>query len=305
MSFSLKILGSSSAIPAYDRNHTAQILHIYNSLYLIDCGEGTQIQLKKYKVNFNKIVAIFISHLHGDHFFGLSPLISTMSLLGRDAPLKIHGPKGLAEIITIQLKYSESILNFPIEFIETNADNSPEVIYDENNLTVTTLPLEHRIACTGFLFREKSKPRRINPDIIGDFSNSQLKALKEGKDILASDGSIQVRNEEATLAPRKCRSYAFCSDTRYNEKLIPFLQNVDLLYHESTFLEKHADRAAVTFHTTAKQAASIAKQANVEKLLLGHFSTRYPKLDYFIEEASPIFANVALATEGSTFEVEH
>lgn len=305
MSFSLKILGSSSAIPAYERNHTAQLLQVYNSSYLIDCGEGTQVQLKKYKVNFNKIVAVFISHLHGDHFFGLSPLISTMSLLGRDAPLKIYGPKGLAEIITIQLKYSESILKFPIEFIEINADNSPALIFDENNLQVTTLPLEHRIACTGFLFKEKSKPRRINPDFVGNFTNSQLKALKEGKDILTSDGSVQFYNKEVTLEPRKCRSYAFCSDTRYNEKLIPLLQNVDLLYHESTFLEKHADRAAITFHSTAQQAASIAQQANVKKLLLGHFSTRYPNLDYFLEEASPTFPNVALAIEGSEFSLEH
>ncbi len=305
MSFSLKILGSSSAIPAYDRNHTAQILQVYNSTYLIDCGEGTQVQLRKYKVNFNKIGAVFISHLHGDHFFGLSPLISTMSLLGRDAPLKIYGPKGLAEIITIQLKYSESILSFHLEFVEINAENSPEVIFDENNLQVTTLPLEHRIACTGFLFKEKSKPRRINPDLVGNFSNSQLKALKEGKDILANDGSIQYRNKEVTLESRKCRSYAFCSDTRYNEKLVPLLENIDLLYHESTFLEKHADRAALTFHSTAKQAASIAKQANVKKLLLGHFSTRYPKLEYFLEEASPTFPNLELAIEGSEFEVKH
>lgn len=305
MSFALKILGSSSAIPAFGRNHTAQVLQIYNSIYLIDCGENTQVQLKRYKVNINKIKVIFISHLHGDHFFGLSPLISTMSLMGRDIPLTIYGPKGLSEIITIQLKYSESILNFPIEFRETKAEESPQVIFDENNLTVTTLPLEHRIACTGFLFKEKSKPRRIDPDLVGQFSNSELKALKEGKDLFATDGSIRFTNKDVTLEPKKCRSYAYCSDTRYSEKLIPLLKEVDLLYHESTFLEKHEDRAAITYHSTAQQAATIAQKANVGKLLLGHFSTRYSQLEPFIEEASPIFSNVELAIEGSEFGVEH
>ena len=273
---------------------------------MIDCGEGTQLQLRKYKVNQNKITAIFISHLHGDHFLGLFALISTMSLLGRSTPLSIYGPKGLSEIITVQLKYSQTILSYPVSFYETDPNN-PTIIYDHQNITVTTIPLEHRIDCTGFLFREKTKPRRINPDILSEttFSSSQLKALKHGEDILDETGNIIYKNEAVTLPPRKCRSYAFCSDTRYMESLVPQLKDVDLLYHEATFLNKHAERAAKTYHSTAEQAAELAKKSQVGKLLLGHFSTRYQDLSPFIDESKHLFDNVELAIEGSEFEVAH
>lgn len=306
MSFNLKILGSASAIPAFGRNHTAQILQVYNKLYLIDCGEGTQTQLKKYRVNFNKIHSVFISHLHGDHFLGLFGLISTMSLLSRDTPLYIFGPRGLNEIITIQLKYSESSLNYPIIFKETNPSKS-EVISTDNNLSITTIPLEHRIPCTGFMFKELFKPKRINPEILPttQLSNNDLKTLKEGLDILNEDGSVKYKNEALTLPAYKCRSYAFCSDTRFDEKIIEIIKDVDLLYHEATFLNKHTERAATTFHSTAEQAATIAKKANVGQLLLGHFSSRYNDLTPFIKEAEETFQNVHLALEGDVFDVSH
>ena len=306
MSFNLKILGSASAIPAFGRNHTAQILQVYNKLYLIDCGEGTQTQLKKYRVNFNKIHSVFISHLHGDHFLGLFGLISTMSLLSRDTPLYIFGPRGLNEIITIQLKYSESSLNYPIIFKETNPSKS-EVISTDNNLSITTIPLEHRIPCTGFMFKELFKPKRINPEILPttQLSNNDLKTLKEGLDILNEDCSVKYKNEALTLPAYKCRSYAFCSDTRFDEKIIEIIKDVDLLYHEATFLNKHTERAATTFHSTAEQAATIAKKANVGQLLLGHFSSRYNDLTPFIKEAEETFQNVHLALEGDVFDVSH
>lgn len=306
MSFKLKILGSASAIPAFGRNHTSQVLQIYNNYFLIDCGEGTQTQLKKYRVNINKIHSIFISHLHGDHFLGLFGLISTMNLLGRETPLNIFGPKGLDDIITTQLKYSNSILKFETTFTTTNPTVSEE-IYNGNNVSITTIPLEHRIDCTGFLFKEIHKPRRINPDCLAktNLSNSELKSLKEGKDILNQDGSIKHLNQQITLDPKKCRSYAYCSDTKFIKSLIPIIKDVDLLYHESTFLNKHKDRAAFTYHSTAEQAATIAKEANVNRLLLGHFSSRYKGLDNFLMEAKPIFNNSFLALEGDFFEVEH
>lgn len=306
MSFNLKILGSASAIPAFGRNHTSQVLQIYNNYFLIDCGEGTQTQLKKYRVNINKIHSIFISHLHGDHFLGLFGLISTMNLLGRETPLNIFGPKGLDEIITTQLKYSNSILKYETTFTTTNPTVSEE-IYNGNNVSITTIPLEHRIDCTGFLFKEIHKPRRINPDCLADInlSNSELKSLKDGKDILNQDGTVKHINEEITLEPKKCRSYAYCSDTKFIKSIIPIIKNVDLLYHESTFLNKHGDRAAFTHHSTAEQAATVAKEAEVGKLLLGHFSSRYKSLDNFLIEAKPIFKNSFLALEGDSFDVEH
>ena len=306
MSFNLKILGSASAIPAFGRNHTSQVLQIYNNYFLIDCGEGTQSQLKRYRVNINKIHSIFISHLHGDHFLGLFGLISTMNLLGRDTPLAIFGPKGLDEIITTQLKYSNSVLKYDTTFITTNPSVSEE-IYNANNVSITSIPLEHRIDCTGFVFKEIHKPRRINPDCLAEInlSNSELKSLKEGKDILNVDGTIKHFNKDITLEPKKCRSYAYCSDTKFIPSIIPLIKDVDLLYHESTFLNKHEDRATFTHHSTAEQAATIAKEANAHKLLLGHFSSRYKELDKFLSEAKPIFNNSFLAQEGDTIEVEH
>lgn len=304
MSFSLKILGTSSAIPAFDRNQSAQVLQVYNNFYLIDCGEGTQSQLKKYRVNINKIHSVFISHLHGDHFLGLFGLISTMSLLGREIPLNIFGPKGLDEIITTQLKYSQCTLKFNISFKNTNP-NTTSTLLEENNLSIKCFPLDHRVDCTGFIFKEIKKPRRINPEILPHttLSNSELKSLKEGKNIYHPDGTLKHSNLDLTLEPKKCRSFAYCSDTAYLESIIPIVSGCDLLYHEATFLNKHRDRAKTTHHSTAEQAATIAKKAMVDKLILGHFSSRYKDLHEFKLQAKPIHSNTIIAKEGDVIEV--
>ncbi len=304
MSFQLKILGSSSAVPAYGRNHTAQILQIYNNFYLIDCGEGTQLQLKKYKVKINKINAIFISHLHGDHFLGLFGLISTMSLLGRTKDLYVFGPRGLSDIITTQLKYSETILKFELIF-ETLGKDVNEEIFNFSNITVETIPLSHRIQCNGFLFREKPKPRKLIKEKLPELiTKLQIADLKQGRDVLDDDGNVIYKNEDYTNAPAIARAYAYCSDTIYKEDIVPIIKNVDLLYHESTFLHEMLERAESTFHTTAHQAGLIAKMADVKKLIIGHYSSRYKDLTPFIEEAKAIFPDTDLAIDGKFFNVD-
>ena len=303
MTFKLTILGSSSAVPAHGRNHTSQILHIYNNYFLIDCGEGTQHQLKRYKFNINKINVILISHLHGDHFLGLFGLISTMSLLGRTSELFLLGPKGLKEIITTQLKYSETVLRYPLHFQELPQDSHQQV-FEFGNTKIHTIPLSHRIQCNGFLFRENPKPRRLVTDLIPEnLPKSNYKDLKAGKDILDEDGNIVVKNDDVTMRPKKSRAYAYCSDTIYLESIIPILNNVDLLYHESTFLNDQLERAKNTFHTTAEEAGILANAAQVKQLIIGHFSSRYRDLTPFEEEARMHFKNTSLAIEGRSFAI--
>jgi ribonuclease Z len=302
LSFSLTILGATSAIPAYGRHHSAQVLKVYNKFFLIDCGEGTQLQLSKYRVNINKIHSIFISHLHGDHFLGLFGLLSSMSLVGRTKELHIYGPAGLDEIITIQLKYSQSGFNFPVNF--QTVPNTPGLIMELGNMTVESFPLDHSISCNGFLFKEKPKPRRIlKTREEMNISLSGFAELKKGSDIRDKDGNL-VKNEEVTGPPKRSRSYAYCSDTAYNEDILPFITGVDLLYHESTFLTDMASRAASTKHSTAKQAATIAQKANADTLILGHFSSRYKDIEPIQEEARTVFQNSHLAIEGDTHTVE-
>ena len=296
-------MGSSSAVPAHGRNHTSQILHIYNNYFLIDCGEGTQHQLKRYKFNINKINVILISHLHGDHFLGLFGLISTMSLLGRTSELFLLGPKGLKEIITTQLKYSETVLRYPLHFQELPQDSHQQV-FEFGNTKIHTIPLSHRIQCNGFLFRENPKPRRLVTDLIPEnLPKSNYKDLKAGKDILDEDGNIVVKNDDVTMRPKKSRAYAYCSDTIYLESIIPILNNVDLLYHESTFLNDQLERAKNTFHTTAEEAGILANAAQVKQLIIGHFSSRYRDLTPFEEEARMHFKNTSLAIEGRSFAI--
>lgn len=303
MTFKLTILGSSSAVPAHGRNHTSQILHIFNNYFLIDCGEGTQHQLKRHKFNINKINVILISHLHGDHFLGLFGLISTMSLLGRTSELFLLGPKGLKEIISTQLKYSETVLRYPLHFQEL-PENSHEQVFEYGNTTIHTIPLSHRIQCNGFLFREKPKPRRIITDLIPEnLPKSNFKDLKAGKDIFDDEGNVVVANNDVTMRPKKSRSYAYCSDTIYLESLTRILESVDLLYHESTFLNDQIERAKNTFHTTAEQAGQLAQASQVKQLIIGHFSSRYRDLAPFEEEAKTQFENTSLAIEGRSFVI--
>lgn len=298
----LTILGCYAATPRTFTNPTSQVLEIKNRLFLIDCGEGTQVQLRKNKIKFSKISHIFISHLHGDHCYGLIGLISTFSLLNRTTDLHIYGPKGIKEIITLQLRLSNSWTNFGLFFHELESNES-ELIFEDEKVFVKTIPLKHRIYTNGFLFQEKEGERKLNLDAVQnhEIETCYYQKIKNGKDIILEDGRI-IPNEKLTFDPIASKSYAFCSDTAYNEMMIPLIENVDVLYHESTFLESEENLAQKTMHSTAQDAARIALKANVKQLVLGHYSTRYEGLNLFKEEATQIFPNVFLADDGVSFD---
>jgi ribonuclease Z len=299
----LTILGCYAATPRTITNPTSQVLEIKNRMFLIDCGEGTQVQLRKNKIKFSKINQVFISHLHGDHFFGLIGLISTFSLLGRTTDLHIYGPKGIKEIILLQLRLSNSWTNYDLYFHELESEVS-EIIFEDDKVVVTTIPLKHRVYTNGFLFQEKLGERKLNMDAIlnHEIESCYYQKIKNGKDITLEDGRI-ISNSILTFDPIQPKSYAFCSDTVYHEDIIPIIENVDVLYHESTFLESEDALALKTLHSTAKQAARIALKANAKQLILGHYSTRYDSITVFQEEAKTIFSEVLLADDGKTFEL--
>ncbi len=301
--FELLILGSSAATPTANRNPTAQLLNIAERFFLIDCGEGTQMQLRKYKARFQSINHIFISHLHGDHFYGLPGFLASMHLLGRKNELTIYGPKELEELITMLHKHSDTYLNYPLNFIHTQ-NITKQLIFADDKVEVYSLPLKHRIATTGYLFREKPLPRNVDKYKLEklNVSFAEIHKLKQGLDAVDNAGNT-IKNLNLTLDPPKQRSYAFCSDTRFFEELAQDIKDVDLLYHEATFLEEKIDRAKQTFHSTAKQAAQMAVLANAQQLILGHFSARYSDLNEFLEEAKPIFNNTELAIEGNLFSL--
>lgn len=298
----ITILGCYAATPRTLTNPTSQVLEIKNRLFLIDCGEGTQVQLRKNKLKFSKINHVFISHLHGDHFFGLIGLISTFALLGRTTDLHVYGPKGIKEIIDLQLKLSNSWTNYKLLFHELTSKES-EVIYEDEKVTVTTIPLKHRVYTNGFLFQEKIGERKLNLNVVQDFEIEKCyyQNIKNGKDITLKDGRV-ISNGKLTTDPDSALSYAFCSDTKYSEDIIPLIKNVTVLYHESTFLDSEESLASKTMHSTAKEAATIALKANVEQLILGHYSTRYESIDLFKKQAEMIFKNVLLADDGKSFE---
>ncbi|WP_055437751.1 ribonuclease Z [Lacinutrix algicola] len=298
----LNILGCYSATPRTFTNPTSQVLEINNHVFLIDCGEGTQVQLRKHKIKFNRIKHIFISHLHGDHFFGLVGLISTMRLLTRETDLHIHAPKGLKEVVTLQMKLANSWTNYNLYFHELTSKSS-ELIFEDDKVEVHTIPLDHRVYTNGFLFKEKEGDRKLDMNAVlnSNIDVAYYRKLKQGFDVENNDGQL-VKNETVTFPPEKPKSYAFCSDTAYKEDIVPLIKDVDVLYHESTFLEQHAHLAPKTKHSTAKEAGSIAKQANVGTLLLGHYSTRYDDLNLFKTEAQEHFTNVELADDGKVFE---
>jgi ribonuclease Z len=293
----LTILGCHSATPRENKHTTSQLLELKGNLFLIDCGEGTQMQLRKSKIKFARIRHIFISHLHGDHFYGLVGLISTFRLLGRTAPLTVYGPKGIKEIITLQLKLAKSWTDYELHFVELEADQS-ELIYEDEHCTVRTLPLDHRVYTNGFLFTAKSNQRKINSEAISglDLQPYHFAQLQEGKDLKLENGTT-LSNSALTYPTEPPKQYAFCSDTAYKEDLVQQLEGVDLLYHEATFLDQHKALAAKTKHSTAKQAATIARKAGVKRLLLGHYSNRYSDKNEFIEEAATVFANVFLSED--------
>jgi len=302
--FELTILGTSSAAPTRNRQPTAQVLNVNDRLYLIDCGEATQIQLKRYKIKFSKIDHIFISHLHGDHYLGLLGLISSMHLEGRTSDLHIYGPKGLDEIINIQLKYSQSQLKYAIHFNEVDTEIN-KVLLSNNQITVSSIPLKHRIPCAGYLFQESQKQRKIRKDKLEEYQIpiNQINDIKDGADYITESGEI-IPNDELTLPPAPSRSLAYCSDTAYHEDIIPIIQGVDLLYHEATFMEDLSDRAHETNHSTTIEAGRIAHKAKVKKLIIGHFSARYADLEPLLEETKTVFENSYLAIEGETYNEE-
>ena len=305
MSIELTVLGCHSATPRVNAYPTSQYLTINSRHFLIDCGEGTQRQMRKYKVGFSKINHIFISHLHGDHFFGLIGLISTYGILNREKPLHIFGPKGIKELIDIQLQYSRSHINFELVFHELTSPKS-ELIFEDEKVEVRTIPLDHRIYTNGFFFKEKPKPRKINTEAVRKYTEINVcdyNNLKTGKDYVLQNGAI-VKNEEVTLNPPKPLSYAYCSDSIFKPSIVEFFRNADLLYHESTFLSDREDLAKKTKHSTAVQAAKIANAANVGKLILGHYSSRYKDLNLFKEEAQTVFPKVELAEVGKKFNID-
>ncbi|WBL23625.1 ribonuclease Z [Zunongwangia sp. HRR-M8] len=298
----IDILGCYAATPRSLTNPTSQVLTLQNQMFLIDCGEGTQVQLRKNKIKFGKIEHIFISHLHGDHFYGLIGLISTFMLLNREKELHVYGPKGIKEVILLQLKLSNAWTPYPLYFHELSS-TKPEKIYENEKLSVETIPLVHRVYTNGFLFKEKEGDRKL---LIEEARKHKIdvalfKSLKKGKDVISEDGEL-IKNEMVTKAGEAPKSYAFCSDTAFSEEIIPQIANIDVLYHESTFLQEQLKYADPTKHSTAMQAAIIAKRANVKKLILGHYSTRYPDIELFKSEAEQVFPNVSLAEDGKSFE---
>ena len=298
----LTILGCYAATPRTLTNPTSQVLEIKNRLFLIDCGEGTQVQLRKNKIKFSKINHIFISHLHGDHLYGLIGTISTFSLLGRTTDLHIYGPKGIKELILLQLKLTESWTTYNLFFHELESKQS-EVIFEDTKVIVKTIPLKHRVYTNGFLFQEKPGDRKLNVEAVQqyDIHTAYYQKIKGGGDVTLDDGTV-IENEKLSFDPIPAMSYAFCSDTVYHEAIIPIIKDVDVLYHESTFLESEAPLALKTLHSTAKEAATIALKANAKNLVLGHYSTRYDGIERFKEEATAIFPNVLLGDDGVSFE---
>ena len=300
----LTILGCNAATPRKNAQTTAQLLEINGQMVLIDCGEGTQIQLRKLGIKFARIQHIFISHLHGDHFYGLIGLISTFRLLGRTADLHVYGPKGIKEVITLQLKLAKSWTDYNLFFHELEEEVAT-LILDHEKFTVETLPLDHRVYTNGYLFREKEGKRKINSAAVANYGVdvADMENLKQGKDIQLPNGDW-VENQFLTFDPAPPKSYAFCSDTAYKPDLAELVQGVSCLYHEATFLDTHQDLAVKTKHSTAEEAAQIAAMAEVGQLILGHFSSRYPDLNAFIQQAHRHFQNVHLAEDGKGFVIQ-
>lgn len=304
MPFEITILGSNSAIPAHQRHPSAQVLNIHDKLFLIDCGEATQIRIQQLKIKSGKINHVFISHLHGDHFFGLIGLLTSYHLLKREKPLHLFAHSELMEILNIQLKHSHTTLGYELIFHPIDKEKS-KMIFENNEMTVETILMNHRIPCCGFLFKEKNELRKILPEKIQQYKIpvSLINEIKQGKDFIDEKGMI-IKNELLTGNPPKSRTYAYCTDTIYNENIIPHIKETDLLYHEATFANDSAKRAELTFHCTAEQAATIAKKAEVKKLIIGHFSAKYEDLNILLNEAKNIFPDTELAEEGKKFTIE-
>jgi ribonuclease Z len=291
-------------MPAHGRNQTAQLLQFGEELMLIDCGEATQIRLRDFGLPALKINRIFISHLHGDHYFGLPGLLFTFHLLKRKAPLYVYAPPGLRDILTLQLKYSQTALNFPIEWMEWQPD-SQSTLLETARFKVETIPLNHRIPCMGFLFTSYPEPYRriVKGKLPKGLLPDDFKKLKMGMDIKDPSSGATIANQLVTKAPKPAQVYAYISDTLPLENHADLYRHANLLYHEATFMQQEQERSEATHHSTAKEAALLAKKAQVQKLILGHFSTRYRNLEALLEEARTIFPNTELALEGRRFDL--
>ncbi len=299
--FAVTILGNNSALPAFDRHPTSQVVTIDEHLLLVDCGEGTQMQIAKYKIRRSKINHIFISHLHGDHYFGLIGLITSMGLLGRTQDLNLYAPASLKEIIDLQLKVADTTLPFALNFHPLNDEG---IVVKENKFEVSCFPVYHRIECWGFRFKQIKPLRKINPEKTREHEvpSSFFERLKWGEDYINKDGNI-IKNELVTTQAPKGKSYTYSADTKYDERIIEKVSGADLLYHEATYLKDLPERAEKRFHSTSVQAATIAKKAKVNKLILGHFSSKYESLKEFEDEAREVFPNTELAIEGVSYRV--
>ena len=299
----LTILGSSSALPTSERNPSAHVLNARERLYLIDCGEGTQMQLRKNRIRFGKINHIFITHLHGDHIFGIYGLLSSFSLMGRQAPIHLYAPENYRNILLNHLNDFDIHLSFVIDFIPLKG-NDPVLILDDKYLTVTSYPLQHRVPSFGFLFREKILLRNIIKEKIEEYKIPGLRipAIKKGEDYLTPEGLV-IKNADLTITPPEPLSYAYCSDTRYFKKLSSFVKGVTTLYHEATFDKSLGELASITGHSTSIDAAKVALEAGAGKLLIGHFSARYKNINILVEEAKTIFSETYPAIDGKTYEI--
>ncbi|MCO5259044.1 MAG: ribonuclease Z [Crocinitomicaceae bacterium] len=304
MSFEVTILGSGGALPTLNRNSSAQYVNCSNKHLLIDCGEGTQMQMRKFGVHFQRLDIILISHLHGDHFFGLVGLLSTMRLLGRDGKLTIICPKGLPEIIRQQLEVGYGKLDFDIHYIELTGKEH-QLVYEDKSIEILCFPLKHKIPTNGFLIKEKLKERKMKKDLLDHplLKVEYIHRLKKGEDVIAENGTV-LKSNYFTEEPAQPLSYAYCSDTAYAEKIVDCIKNATVLYHEATFLEQHKDLAKITQHSTSKQAATIAKMAGVKTLYMGHLSARYDETTSFINEAKEIFDNVFYVEDGMKIIVQ-
>ncbi|MES2850587.1 MAG: ribonuclease Z [Bacteroidota bacterium] len=297
----LTILGNNSAIPAYDRLPTAQVLQTQEEAYLIDCGEGTQMQMAKYKIRRSKINNIFISHLHGDHFYGLPGVITSMSLMGRTQDLHLYAPAPLEKILALLMEVAKTQLSYQLYFHPLTEETE---IMNDSKMTVSCFKTQHRIECWGFLFKEKKNPRKIDGERIKSFDipASFYDKLQKGEDYITKQGTV-ISNSEVTIAAPAPKTYCYCADTIYDENLVAKAKGADLLYHETTYLKDNEQKATERFHSTTIQAASIAEKAGVKKLLIGHFSAKYEVLDDFLTEACSVFPNTELALQGSCYPI--
>lgn len=303
MNFTVTILGSGAAIPTPDRNPTAHLVEVRNRLLMLDCGEGTQMQLRKTGYKFQKISHIFISHLHGDHYFGLIGLLNTMHLLGRTQPMHLYGIQPLIGLVNLQLELSRTSLAYPLVFHPFETEN-PATILDDSEITVSTIPMNHRVPTCGFLISEKPEKRKILKDFLLKVKVpfQLFDSIKDGEDFTDDHGVVHA-NRQMTEDPPHARSYAYCTDTAYHEPVIPIITNCDLLYHEATFMEDKAADARAKFHSTAREAATIALKANVKQLAIGHYSARYQEVESLLAEARQVFPDTILGQDGMAIQV--